>query len=96
MQHINEFYIPLYLLLIVDNNGQSEIIEMYLTSQETQEAIMKMVSCLKGLKLCWTNTRVIITDKDFVERSVFDDEFPDSRLLLCLLHLMLFFHDHIR
>ena len=42
IQHINEFHIPLYLLLIVDGNGQSEIIGMYLTTQETQEAIMKM------------------------------------------------------
>ena len=34
-QHINEFHIPLYLLVIVDGNGQSEIIGMYLTTQET-------------------------------------------------------------
>ena len=38
----------LYLLLIVDGNGQSEIIGMYLTSQETQEGIMKMVRYLKS------------------------------------------------
>ena len=33
---LNEFSMPLYLL-IVDGNGQSEIIGMYLTSTETQE-----------------------------------------------------------
>ena len=34
---LNEFSMPLYLLVIVDGNGQSEIIGMYLTSTETQE-----------------------------------------------------------
>ena len=46
---------PLYLLLIVDDNAQYEVIGMYLTSQETQEAIMKMVRCLKSHNLCWIN-----------------------------------------
>ena len=85
---LNEFHIPLYLLLIVDGNGQSEIIGIYLTSHETQEAIMKMMRCLKSYNLCWTNTRVIMTDKDFVVRSVFGDEFPDARLLLCFFHML--------
>ena len=76
----------LYLFLIVDDNEQSEIIRMYLTSQETQEAIMKMVRCHN---LCWTNTRVMI-DKDFFERSVFCDKFPDAKLLLCLSHIITF------
>ena len=69
---------PFYVL---DDNGQNEIIGMYLTSKE---AIMKMVRCLKSHNLCWMNTRVIMSDKNFVERLVFGDEFPDARLLLCL------------
>ena len=54
IQHINEFHIPLYLLVIVDGNGQSEIIGMCLTTQETQEAIMKMTRCLKSHNLSRT------------------------------------------
>ena len=67
MQHINEFCMPLYLLLIVDDNGQSGIIGMYLTTQETQEAIIKMVRYLKSHNLYWTITRVTMRDKDFAE-----------------------------
>ena len=48
---LNEFHIPLYLLLIVNGNGQSEIIGIYLTSHETQEAIMKMMRRLKSHNL---------------------------------------------
>ena len=66
-----EFHMPLYVL---DENGQNEIIGMYLTSKE---AIIKMV-----------NTRVIMSDKNYVERLVFGDEFPDARLLLWLFHLL--------
>ena len=48
---------------------------------------MKMVRCLKSHKLCWTNTIVIMIDKDFVERLVFGDEFSDARSHLCLFHI---------
>ena len=51
-------------------HGQNEIIGMYLTTQETQEAIMMMMRCLKSHNLCWTNTRLIMTDKDLFERSI--------------------------
>ena len=56
--------------------------------QETQVTIKKMMRCLKNHNLCWTNTIAIMMDKDFVERSVFVDEFPDGRLLFCLFHIL--------
>ena len=42
----NELPIPLYLIVIVDGNGQSEIVGLYLTSLETRK--YSIVSSYKG------------------------------------------------
>ena len=39
---LNELRIPLYVILIVDGNGTSEIVGLYLTSLETREAISEI------------------------------------------------------
>ena len=39
---LNKFRMPLYILLVIDGNGLSEIIGILLTSVETEDAISKM------------------------------------------------------
>ena len=72
---LNELWMPLYLILIVDGNSQSEIVGLYLTSLERREAISEMVRWFKIHNSPWKGTRVILTDKDFFAR---------AELLLCL------------
>ena len=83
---LNELRMPLYLMLVVDSNGQSEIVAVFLTSLETEEAISKMVQAFKSHNTQWLETVVVISDKDFTERAVFQNEFPDASLLICLFH----------
>ena len=64
---LNELGMPLYLILIVDGNGQSEIVGLYLTSLETREAISEMVRWFKIPNPPWKSTRVILTEKDFFQ-----------------------------
>ena len=85
---LNELRMPLYLMLIIDSNGQSEIIGVFLTALETQEAIGKMVQVFKSENPRWSCTKVVITDKDFTERAVFQKEFPSASLLICLFHTL--------
>ena len=85
---LNELRMPLYLMLVVDSNGQNEIIAMYLTALETEEAISKMVQAFKSHNTQWSETVVVISDKDFTERVVFQREFPDASLNICLFHTM--------
>ena len=40
---LSELRLPLYLMFIVDSNGQSEIVGVFLKVIETQEAITRMV-----------------------------------------------------
>ena len=85
---LNDLRMPLYIMLIVDGNGQSEVVSMCLTTLETKEAIAKMVQSFKSNNPCWPQTGVVITDKDFVERSVFKEEFPNAVLHICLFHAL--------
>ena len=85
---LNELRMPLYLMLTVDSNGQSEIVGAFLTTSETEEVIRKMVQIFKRENTGWSSTKVVITDKDFTERAVFQKEFPGASLLICLFHTL--------
>jgi len=85
---LNNLRMPLYVMLIVDGNGQSEVVSLCLTSLETKEAILKMVQSFKANNPCWSQTGVVITDKDFVEWNVFNEEFPNATLHICLFHVL--------
>ena len=85
---LNELRMSLYLLLVVDSNGHSEIVATFLTTLETEEAITKMVQVFKTNNPKWSQTRVVVSDKDFTERTVFKKEFPSASLLICLFHTL--------
>lgn len=46
-----------------------------------------MVQVFKENSSSWTDTKTVMTDKDFVERKVFKEEFPEASLMICLFHL---------
>ena len=85
---LNNLRMPLYLMMCIDGNGQGEIVLMYLTTTETEEAITKMVRAFKNINPQWEHTKVVISDKDFTERAVFQKEFPNAALHICLFHVL--------
>ena len=85
---LNELRMPVYLFLVIDSNGQSEIIGVFITLLETAGSIQKMVSSFKLYNSDWNLTKVVMSDKDFTERTVFLIEFPQASLLICLFHTL--------
>lgn len=85
---LNELRMPLYLMIVVDSSGQSEIVGVFITALETEEAISKMVQAFKDQNPAWPATKVVMSDKDFVERAVFQKEFPNASLHICLFHTL--------
>ena len=69
---------PVYLMMCIDHdgNGQGEIVLVFITSIETEESITKMVQTFKAVNPQWSETKVVMSDKDFTERTVFRKEFP--------------------
>ena len=64
---LNKFHMPLYILLVIDGNGLSEIIGIFLTSVESEDAITRMVSTFKSFNPSWKKTNVVLSDKNFTE-----------------------------
>ena len=79
---LNEFRMPLYLMLVIDGNGHSKIVSMFLTSTETKTAMTDMIEAFKSADQSWSKIGVVITDKDFTERTVFS---PGSKCFFTYL-----------
>jgi len=85
---LTDLRIPVYLMMSIDGNGQGEIVVIFLTAVETEKAITEMVQSFKVANPRWTETKVVMSDKDFNERSVFRKEFPEAALHICLFHTL--------
>ncbi|KAK7114682.1 hypothetical protein V1264_000704 [Littorina saxatilis] len=84
----NELRMPFYLLTIVDGNGETEIVAAFVVASEEEHTIRKMIQVFKRHNPRWTDTKVVMTDKDMVERNVFRDEIPNAALQMCLFHVL--------
>ena len=81
-----ELRFPVYIMLIEDGNGQSEVAAVFLLLEETEQSIKSMIGIFKSHNLQWSATRVLMTDKDMMERDVLSAEFPSAELAICLFH----------
>ena len=81
MYKLNDLRVPLYIMLIMDSNGL-----VYLWKPKKQ--LSKMVQSFKANNYCWSQTGVVITDKDFIEWNVFNEEFPYIAMHICLFHAL--------
>ena len=81
---LNELRMPLYVLLVEDGNGESQIVSLWLVASEDAVTIKTMTSMFKKHNKDWSRTLTIMSDKDFGERGVFLQEFPQANLLICL------------
>ena len=85
---LNDLQMPLYLMLVTDGNGESQVVMTCLTVTETEEAITQMIKTFKTHNPEWKNVKFAMTDKDMVERTVLKREMPQLELGLCLFHTL--------
>ena len=81
-----ELRFPVYIFLVEDGNGQSEIAAVFLLLEETEVSIKAMIGVFKQHNPEWPSTRVLMADKDLTEREALASEFPSAKLLICLFH----------
>ena len=72
---LNDLNMPLYVLMIVDGNGESEIVCLWLTQFEDKETITELVQEFKKHNSSWSLTQCIMSDKDMTERNVLSEQF---------------------
>ncbi|RLN55055.1 hypothetical protein BBJ28_00004331 [Nothophytophthora sp. Chile5] len=54
----------------------------------TKQNLTLAVQHFKEQNPAWVNIKVIVTDKDFSEKDVLAEEFPDARQILCQFHVI--------
>ena len=81
-----ELRFPIYIIMNIDGDGQSEIVALFVLSEETKAAVQKVVEVFKKHNMKWRETTAVMSDKDFNERDAFANSFPQATLLICLYH----------
>ena len=84
----NDLRMPLYLMLTVDSNGESEVAVAFIVTNEEEQTIRSMIQTFKEHNRAWEQVKVALTDKDMVERKTLTSEMPAISFLICLLHVM--------
>ena len=77
---------PVYIILVEDGNGQSEIAAVFLMPEETEESMSHMMNVFKRENSNWPSVRVFMGDKDLRQREVLACAFPSAHLVICLFH----------
>lgn len=85
---LNNRDMPLVLQLCVDGNGETEIISLFVCNNESAMSIGCMIDAFQECNDVWRQTRVILGDKDFADRAIYREKFPDAELQICLFHAL--------
>jgi hypothetical protein len=73
---------PLYFILSVDGNGQSEIVALFLLTQEEEILLSSVIELFKNHNSSGKDVKVILTDKDMSERNVLGKAMTQANLHL--------------
>lgn len=92
---LNDLHMPLYLFLIEDGNGESEVVSVWMVVTEDAASIRQMANVFKKHNCRWSSTATIMADKDFIERDALKAEFPEASILICLFHVLRTFQREI-
>ena len=87
--------LPVFLMLVEDSNGESEIVMACVLASEDSDSIQWMVDAFKSHNKNWSETRVVMADKDLKERDVVKKSFPGVDVLICLFHTLRTFRREI-
>ena len=75
---------PIYLLIAIDGDGQSEIVALFILADESKPTVTEVVQIFPKHNSCWTYTKLAMSGKDIIERDAFAACFPGAVLLICL------------
>ena len=78
----------MYLLLVIDGDGLSKIAALFILADELKSTVENIVKVFQKHSELWTETKVIMSDKDLVEREAFSKCFSSASLLICLYHTL--------
>ena len=85
----NNVHFPLYLLMVRDGHGYGQVVAFAFVKHETEPYVRRIFEAFQQANPeASAKTRVVLTDKDFVEWQVFAAVLPDMSLQLCIFHVL--------
>ena len=72
---------PLYIIMVVDGNGASEVVALWLVANEDQNTICHLMDIFMKHNDT-TQIRYIMADKDMAEKNVLAEKIPNAVLLI--------------
>ena len=91
---LNNLRMPLFILMVVDSNGESEVIALWLVATESKSMINQLTETFVSYNDA-SNTKCIMADKDMTERDLLSEKIPTAQLLICLFHVLRTFRREI-
>lgn len=88
---LNDRHMALVILLIMDGNGESQIVAMFIVISENDNIMTEMFRQFKDENKNWAKIEVIMTDKAMVNLNVARTEFPNAVHHLCIFHVQQIF-----
>ncbi|CAK9292219.1 unnamed protein product [Gordionus sp. m RMFG-2023] len=73
---LNNYGMPLFITLVVDGNGESQIVSLWLVQSESYKCVKTMCDYMKFHNNNLEDLEVIVADKDMADRHAFYDSFP--------------------
>lgn len=85
---LNDRQMPVMLSLIIDGNGESQLIAIYVIRSENYEVVTKMFEYFIESNAKAGSIDVIIADKSFADRKALQTCFPQAKLQICIFHVL--------
>ena len=85
----------MHLLLVIDEDGLSETAALFILPDELKSTVENILKVYLKHNELWTETKVIMSDKDFVEKEAFSKCFVNASLLICLYYTLRSFRGEV-
>jgi len=85
---VNNRRMPLYSLMVMDNNGRGRIVRYALVNSETVAIITKVMEMFKAANPKSSDLRAVLLDKDCSEIACMQHVFPGAHIVICKFHVL--------
>lgn len=85
---VNDRRMPLFIMLVVDSNGESQIAALFIVKSENYNTVTQMLNKFKAVNASHDQIKIVLSDKNFADRRAYSECFPQAQLQLCIFHVM--------
>ncbi|XP_078272023.1 zinc finger SWIM domain-containing protein 1-like [Rhinoraja longicauda] len=88
-------WLPTYLLLAIDGNGESELACLWFLQSEERETVRQLLRIFRQKNPAAEGTRAVVVGGQACDGELVTDVLPHCKPLACLAHTLSVFQDHV-